>query len=205
MKRKIISLEEASTILEPYYDNLVSCIGGGVNDYFKIKEFVDSFGRFTKHENRTKGSIIHDQIKARISETFGEDSLFESNGVFGLKINNDFLIRFKKLDDYKKVAGYKTNQYIKYMGQSIIDGFPDTPTFLFAGYIPDKSWTSIKGIYIACWNGSTIEWFDEIGKYAVQQLNIFQQPATEEEQNRMRVRLKRNKNDINKNKTGTNG
>lgn len=204
MKRKIISLEEASIILEPHYDNLVSCIGGGVNDYFKIKAFVDDFGRYTKYENRTKGSLIHDQIKSRVTETFSEDSLFESKGIFGLKIQDDFLIRFKKLDDHKKVAGYKTKQYVRYMGQSLIDGFPDSPTFLFAGYIPDRSWTSIKGIYIACWNGSTIEWFDEIGKYNVQQLNIFQQPASEEQQSRMRVRLKDNKNDIEEIKTGTN-
>ncbi len=205
MKRKIISLEEASTILEPHYDNLVSCIGGGVNDYFKVKEFVDGFGRYTKHENRTKGSLIHDQIKARILETFGEGSIIESKGLVSLKIQDDFLIRFNKLDNHKRSAGNNTKQHIKYMGQSIIDGLPDEPTLLFAGYIPDKSWTSIKGIYVACWNNSTVEWFDEIGKYTVQQLNIFEKPATEEDQNRMRVRLKGNKKNIDETKTGTNG
>lgn len=210
MKREIISLEKASVILEPHYSNLVDCIYGGFEDYLKIKSFASSFGKSVVYEGRTKGSLIHDHIKSRISDIYGENTLVEArkwNNIFALKIADDIFIRFKKFDQRRHISNYKTEQHIKFMAQSFIEGFPDEPTFIFAGYIPDRAWGTIKGVYIACWNGNEIEWFDEIGKYCIQQLNIFDIPANQEEETRLKVRLKgkqQNKNDNNE-KTGTNG
>jgi hypothetical protein len=126
------------------------------------------------------------------------------NGVFGLKLNNDLLIRFKKLDDNKRMSSFPSQQYQDFLNQAVIEGFPDSPTFLFAGYIPDKSWTILNGIYLACWDGSSLEWFEEIGKYSVQQLNLFDSEDTNQdsEANIQRARLK--KKDNNEEKTGTN-
>ncbi|MET3125459.1 hypothetical protein ABID42_000547 [Arcicella rosea] len=207
MKRNIISLEEASIILEPHYSNIVNSIVGGFEDYQKISEFANTLGRPVTFGGCTKGSLIHDQIRVRITEQYEESNLFEArkwNNIFALKLEDDVLIRFKKLDKNKGIANYRTEQHIKFMAQSLIDGFPDQPTFLFAGYIPDKTWTSIRGVYIACWNGKTIEWFDEIGKYCVRQLNIFEEPATEELEKRFRVRLKNKFKIQSEQKTGTN-
>lgn len=209
MKRNIISLEEASAILEPHYSNIVSSIVNGFDDYLKINDFASGLvGGPITYEGRTKGSLIHDHIKQHISTKYGESTLIEAkkwNNIFALKVKDDFLIRFKKLDKHKKIANYQTVQHIKFMAQSLIEGFPDEPTFLFAGYIPDRTWTIIKGVYIACWNGNSIEWFDEIGKYCVQQLNIFEQLPSEEQRTNLRVRLKGENKEQPDTKTGTNG
>jgi hypothetical protein len=209
MKRNIFTLEQASIILEPHYSNIYNSIVKGFDDYLKIKNFASEIVRSPiTYEGRTNGSIIHDHIKHHISNEYGMDMLVEArkwNNIFALKIENNFLIRFKKLDKSKKISNYQTLQHINFMAQSLIDGFPDEPTFLFAGYIPDKTWTTIKGVYIACWNGKSIEWFDEIGKYCVQQLNLFEEIPSEEQETRLRVRLKGNNNEKPDTNTGTNG
>lgn len=180
MKRKIITLEESQKVLSPHYEGLFEDIIGGFTDYVKIKNYVDGLGRFAQYESRTRAGIVHEQIKARVSERFGSSAVVVGdaeakkwNGIFGLRINDEIFIRFKKLDDEKRVAGLQTKQHVKYMQQAMISGFPDEPTFLIAGYIPSKTWAEVKGVYIACWNGETIEWFDEIGKYTAQQFNLF--------------------------------
>ena len=76
------------------------------------------------------------------------------------------------MDKDYSVTSFYTSQHGKYMKQSQIEGFPEKPTFLFAGYIPDKTWSNIKGIYIACWIGNTLEWVDEFGKYSTEQTVI---------------------------------
>ena len=211
MKRRIISLEESQKVLKPHYQGLLEDIVGGFADYIKIKNLVDTFGRFSEYESRTKAGIIHEQIRSRVSDRFGSGSLVDGeakkwNGVFGLKINDDLFIRFKKLDDDKRVAGLQTKQHVKYMQQSIIAGFPDEPTFLIAGYIPSKTWTEVKGIYIACWNGGSIEWFDEIGKYITQQLNLFDSSQFRDSSNQSLVRRKGQGDDRDQSgiRTGTN-
>ncbi len=200
MKRKIITLEDSQRVLTPHYQGLLEDIVGGFADYLKIKNYIDTFGRFTQYESRTNAGIIHEHIKARVSERFGSTALTDGeakkwNGIFGLRINDDVIIRFKKLDDDKRVAGLQTKQHVKYMQQALIDGFPDEPTFLIAGYVPSATWTEIKGIYIGCWNGRIIEWFDEIGKYTTQQLSLFDHSGLSIMDNRSLVQRKGQSND----------
>jgi hypothetical protein len=84
-------------------------------------------------------------------------------------IQDELFIRFKKMDSTYSVKSLYTNQHTTYMKQGQIEGFPEKPTFLFAGYIPDATWSSIKGIYVACWISDTLEWVDEFGKYTAEQ------------------------------------
>jgi len=90
------------------------------------------------------------------------------NGIFGIVLQDDLFIRFKKMDSTYSVRSLYTHQHTKYMKQGQIEGFPEKPTLLFAGYIPDKTWSVIKGIYVACWIGDTLEWVDEFGIYSAE-------------------------------------
>jgi hypothetical protein len=89
--------------------------------------------------------------------------------VFGMVLQDELFIRFKKMDNTYSVRSLYTRQHTTFMKQGQIEGFPEKPTFLFAGYIPDKTWSSIKGIYVACWINDTLEWVDEFGKYSAEQ------------------------------------
>lgn len=176
MNRKIRSLQDSKKIIEPFHSELVQCIEKGFNDFIKVSEFVKGeITPFVDFKPRTKASLIHDMIKANTLELFSEREniqVGEFNKVFGINVNDELFVRFKKMSENYTVSSYLTPQHKNYMGQQKIIGFPDKPTFLFAGYIPNKAWTSINGIYLACWNGNILEWYDEAGKYSYEQLSL---------------------------------
>jgi len=204
MKRKIISHSEAQSILTPYYEKISKAVSDGFEDYLKIANCSTDKVGFVEYENRTKACIIHDHIKNRINEVFEDVDEVETrkwNSVFGLKINDDLFIRFNKINDDFSSKGRATNQAKSYKNQMVIDGFPDEPTLLYAGYKPDASWTQIKGVYISCWDGENRQWVEEIISHrsSVQTAIPFASP---EKENQKRVKIKTDKKpEI---KTGTN-
>jgi hypothetical protein len=72
-------------------------------------------------------------------------------------------------------------------------------SYLFGFQGPDKTWTGIKGIYIACWEGDQIQWVEEIlSKVSLVQTML---PFYEQEPAEKRVKIKnQNQSDV---KTGT--
>ncbi|HMO40231.1 MAG TPA: hypothetical protein PKC76_03960 [Saprospiraceae bacterium] len=195
MKRKIFSHSEAKVILSPYYERIAKAVLDGFGDYLKIANCsVENVG-FVEYEPRTKACIVHEHIKNRVQEAFQGMTEIEArkwNGVFGLKINEDLFIRFNKINDDYSSRGYMTKQAKCYKNQMIIDGFPDEPTFLVAGYSPDASWTQIKGIYITCWDGENLQWVEEIisHKSSIQTTIPF---ANTEQETQKRIKLKTDK------------
>lgn len=175
MERKLRTLEQSRKIIEPIYEELVKCVQTSFNDYLRLKEIFDESVGYVEFHKRTKGSIIHDIIKNRITSTFSDNpevSIGTFNKIFGMVVNDNLFLRFKKMDRDKKVSAYRTKQHRKFMNQHQIAGFPKSPTFLFAGYIPNTSWTELDGIYLACWNGNILEWYDEAGNYSYEQTNL---------------------------------
>ena len=173
MSRQIFRLKEAQPILQTVHQDLVNVIQSGFGDWLKIREFSETLGGGPiEYKPRTKAGIIHDHIEKHVRTSFsGQEGIQvdDFNGVFGMVLQEDLFIRFKKMDDTFSVRNLYTGQHVKYMGQQQIDGFPEKPTFLFAGYIPDRLWLSIKGIYVACWQGESLEWVDEFGRYTAEQ------------------------------------
>jgi hypothetical protein len=176
MTRQIVNLKQAQSTLECIHSDLVESIQNAFGDWLKIREFSNSLGGgVLNYKARTKAGIIHDNIEKYIRSTLDtkEGCIVGSfGGVFGIILKNELFIRFKKMDDSYSTKNFKTKQHTKYMHQGQIKGFPDIPTFLFAGYIPDKTWMTIKGVYVACWVGNTLEWVDEFGKYTTEQTQI---------------------------------
>lgn len=176
MKRKIHSLQNSKDIIEPFHSELVQCIQKGFDDFVKINELISNNSTYyVGFQPRTKACIIHDMIRAKTLDVFsGRDNLDigEYNKVFGINIRNKLFVRFKKMDRKFGISAYQTPQHKKYLAQKDIIGFPNEPTFLFAGYIPNHSWTSLDGIYLACWNGDVLEWYDEAGNYSYEQFSL---------------------------------
>lgn len=206
--RQILRLKEAQPILNTVHEDLLHVIQSGFSDWLKLREYSNSFdGGPVNYKSRTKAGIIHDHIEKYVRSHFANHEgivVDNFNGIFGMILQDSLFIRFKKMDSSYSVRNLYTKQHKRYMKQAQIVGIPDKPTFLFAGYIPDKTWSSIKGIYVACWQNDTLEWVDEFGKYTAEQaiLNFDQkenQTITNIEQ---RIQLKRKVKTGNK-KTGT--
>lgn len=204
MDRKIRSLKESQEIIEPFYSELVQCIERGFKDFTKINEFVSGeITNYVDFKSRTKACIIHDLIRANTLELFSDREnlqVGEFNKVFGISVNNELFVRFKKMNKNYAVSSFLTPQHKRFLGQQRIIGFPDEPTFLFAGYIPNKAWTSLSGIYLACWNGKVLEWYDEAGIYSYEQFSLDFEPNEKvahkviEKRVRLKKGLGKNKN-----------
>jgi hypothetical protein len=208
MARQILRLKEAQDVLRNYHGDLMSTIQSGFSDWLKIREFANTLpGGMLNYKARTKAGIIHDHIEKHARTSFEQKegiAVDNFNGVFGLNIQDELFVRFKKMDSTYAVRNMHTKQHKNYMKQFQIDGFPEKPTFLFAGYIPDRSWSSIKGIYVACWIGNTLEWVDEFGKYTAEQgvINFEQSTGDVYTQIEKRIKLKKDRKAGTK-KTGT--
>ena len=174
MSREVLRLKEAQPILQRYHSEILDVMQSGFSDWLKLREFSNSLdGGSVNYKARTKAGIIHDHIEKHVKNQFvGRENVLvdDFNGVFGMVLDDRLFIRFKKMDSTYSVRNLYTRQHRLYMGQGQIAGFPDQPTFLFAGYIPDKTWSSVKGIYIACWQGDVLEWVDEFGRYSAEQV-----------------------------------
>jgi len=192
-KRKILSFQEAQQVLAPYYDKISQSVLDGFEDFQKTSNCIAERVGFFESEIRTKACLIHDLIKNRIIQNFFGEQQVETGkwrGVFALKINDDLFIRFKKLNKDYTSSNYLTKQAKGYLRQIRIEGFPDEPTFLFAGYIPDKSWTGISGIYIACWDGDKIQWVEEIISRTSSVQTVLPFTVGEQEAPQKRVKIK---------------
>jgi len=199
MSRKINRLKDAQPLLQPIHDDLVGSIRNGFEDWLKMRAFSNTLeGGAVNYKARTKAGIIHDHIEKYIRANFsGKDGLQvdDYNGVFGMVVQDELFLRFKKMDGTYAVRNLYTLQHGKYMKQKQIEGFPEQPTFLFVGYIPDRTWSTILGIYVACWLGDHLEWVDEFGKYSVEAavLNFDDQNKNVLHQIEKRIKLKRGK------------
>jgi hypothetical protein len=208
MAREILRLMEAKPILDDIHKDLLHVIRSGFGDWLSVREFVGTLeGGPVNYKPRTKAGIIHDHIEEFVRAQFsgrGGVLVDDFNGVFGMVVENRLFIRFKKMDSSYSVRSLYTKQHSAYMQQGQILGFPEEPTLLFAGYIPDRTWSSIKGIYVACWVGETLEWVDEFGRYSAEQaiLDFDQEERKTIDEIEKRIKLKR-KGDGRGRKTGT--
>ena len=181
MERKFHTLEQSKELIAPIYEEVINCVRSSFTDFIKLKDLLDQNLGYVEFQKRTKGCIIHDFITNKVSATFSDNpnvTIGTFNKVFGIVLKDALFLRFKKMDKDYKVSSFKTRQHKQFMHQHQIDGFPETPTFLFAGYIPNSTWTDLDGVYLACWNGDVLEWYDEAGNYSYEQTNLdFQQNA----------------------------
>lgn len=173
--RKILTFEEAEKILSPYVQEYLECVRSGFLDYVAINEFKNSLNDYGDFAIRTRAGIIHDRIRAKLTAKFGAKPTIEVGEwkqVFALKFSNDIFMRIKKFSKDGRVSSFRTPQHVKYLNQRIIEGFPDEPTFVIGGYIPNLTWTDLVGVYLACYTPDGLEWFNKVGDYVVEQAKI---------------------------------
>lgn len=190
--REILHKEEADALLGTYYPRIVEAIYNGFEDYLDLMRYRSERGKMTDYHARTIASLIHDNIAMSISRQFIDEPAViakEFNGIYGLLLEGKLLIRFKKLNEDYSTSNIQTRQTISYDNQESIEGFPEIPTFLYCGYVPDETWSSIKNIYLICREGNDNRWIKDLGTIDVQQNSLVFEDA-EKIGERPRVRAK---------------
>lgn len=190
--KHLLSKQQAEIILEPYFLKIQEAIESGFNDHLATINFHHSNGVYVAFNKKEKANIIHGLIRARIKKMFEGDSEVRSgnfNGVFGIQIKNNIFIRFKKINKYYSTSNISTKQTSDYKNQIEIPGIPDAATLLYAGYLPDSTWTSLKNICIFCKLGDNLEW--QIGLNGSIEQNIINfTPSGSEEEVTIQKRVK---------------
>src|ERR1044071_1383275 len=116
---------------------------------------------------RTRASIIRDHIVSHAREAFDSVRnvvvIDKRNGLFCLEVKGLVVVRFKKLNNQMRTSNIPTQQALAFEKQMSLPEIPHDATHINAGYLPDKLWTNLKGIFVAAPNGKKIDWFVEIG------------------------------------------
>lgn len=173
--KTITTLDEAMEILKPYYNDIISVMKEGFDDFKKTQEFINENIGFVNLQVRTRTNLIHDFTAQKIVDKFSEADGLEVgvfNRIFGINVEEKLFVRFKKMNKHFAVSNLKTRQHRRFMNQYSIEGLPAESTYLFAGYIPELSWQGVHGIYLACWNGDVLQWIDDAGNRSMEQLTI---------------------------------
>ncbi|MGI8952941.1 MAG: hypothetical protein ACR2FN_15320 [Chitinophagaceae bacterium] len=209
MARKILTFKETYDVIAPYLDDYLDCVQKGFSDYVKINEFKNSLDVYSEFEIRTRASVIHDRICGRLADKFGhspEIKVGKWNQVFALKFADLIFLRNKKFRKGGKVSSYHTPQHKSFLKQALIEGLPDDPTFVIGGYIPNDTYTELKGIYLGCWGVDGLEWFTKVGEYVVEQAKIIFPEFTEEAITKKRTKVKEvSENPVKKKRTKVKG
>lgn len=193
MARRILTFDETYSVISPYLEDYLDCVRKGFADYVQINEFKNTIDVYSEFEIRTRAGIIHDRICGRLANKFGDNPEIKVgvwNQIFALKFADLIFLRNKKFRKSGKVSSYRTPQHKSFLRQALIEGFPDEPTFVIGGYIPNDAYTELKGIYLGCWGPDGLEWFTKVGEYIVEQGRIIFPEFTEEEATKKRTKIK---------------
>lgn len=203
--RDVLQFDEVNSILQAYYEPVMSLLDKAMADYNKLYTVFDD-DMPTEYKGRTKGSFINCRLKARMMQYFRDDKnvkIVDYRGIFGIIVSDRIFIRFNKMDSkFNTSINKKTQQTQRFMQQAELNGFPSNVSLVWGGYNPDTGWTSISGYYLVSFN-SGVEWHYDMGRnVSSQQLALPLQPVVEE-QPKKRVTPKK-RTDQGDTKTGTN-
>lgn len=191
--KSILPVEEAESILNVHFDVIAKCINDGFED---CQGFISEWNRNKKpinFEKRTIANLVHDFIKERVKDQYSQIENVETkefNKIFGLHIDKKFLIRFKKINADFTTSNIKTKQTRNFEKQAEIEGLPKQATFLYAGYIPNPTWTSIKDIFIMCKSGGNVIWVKNLTSFAEQTQFRFESVETSTTKQPSRIKVK---------------
>ena len=147
------------------------------NDYL---DYAPSQRRI--HGPTTRANIVHDHIKQRARERFG-DWAVEFNQLFVVVIDQRLVVRFKRFHNDKTSSNIRTRQLERYrMQQELPDLRKQLDLFgelsnLEVGYVLDRAETEIRETWLACPSGLhknywTREILDSIAESATPQAII---------------------------------
>ncbi|MES0492081.1 MAG: hypothetical protein ABUK01_18985 [Leptospirales bacterium] len=129
------SRDETLNILNPYLPKINLCIKNGISRF--NKEYTES-GKAVSLSKTTLSSALRDYIVEEVEKEFndmqGHGIYIRRKGLlFYIEINNNILIKFKKLDRYARPSNIQTQQVLEFCNEGQGELFGER-TYLAAGY-----------------------------------------------------------------------
>jgi hypothetical protein len=158
--RKIISEEEARRLLKPYLDLMLLSVKEAWESWTKLGEREPAFRK--PLDTTARANIIWNHIKQNVKEKFKGItgvSICQKGRSFALRIENQAMTRFKKMDGKFRTSNVPTRRQMELQMQLqsanvALPGMADDATWLTCGYILDELQTKIEQIAVTCNIGS---------------------------------------------------
>lgn len=150
----------ASDVLVEVQDDLRVSVMEGFRDYLAEYQHVSA-----RHSGRTRANIIHDHITdhaGRRLSTFHFVTPILSCGRRLFDVHGELLLHFKRLDDRLLGRNYPTQLALDFSLQHHLPGLLPSLPRLTVGYVPDRHWTAITGVFITCSKGRHLMWAKNI-------------------------------------------
>lgn len=173
--------EKARTLLGPYLGTLRSVVQGGFSDYLKAYAPTAYL-----HSARTRASLIHDHIVERARRAFDQSEIhylhIHQRNLFDFR--GAFLIQFKKLDERLMPSNYPTQTAWDFAAQEDLQDIPSVLPRLTVGYVPNRLWTAITGVFVSKTMGGGLEWSISVDDL----LSLYDQTRIHDETNQQEKR-----------------
>ncbi|MCA9734944.1 hypothetical protein KC799_22610 [candidate division KSB1 bacterium] len=148
MFENVLSEDDVHSKIGPYYDDFWLAVVESFKAFNKVKNEYENL------QIRTRCDLIRAKVLASFKRKFkanGDVKIFdfEDQDIFIIKIGDEILLRFKKLDESGKRANFnKTNASNSYIDQEEFTDFLPKLNQLILGWIPNATWTECADINI---------------------------------------------------------
>jgi hypothetical protein len=172
--RPLLTQEDGLQLLRPHFEKFVEIMQGVFQPYQEINAITNYDGSMVELTQSTP-SIIFDLICSALMSTYTDHPDIEPGVIkdnFCLYFKNKAFVKVNKLnEDLYPISNRssKTDRQKRIAKQLPI--FSDVEvTYVTLGYVPDESWTGLKGVYIVCWLGKINLWtIDLLEKQSLEQ------------------------------------
>lgn len=166
---KLISFENAQSILKPYYNPIWAVIDSAWKDWQQLPP-----NALAKASPRTRASFVHDFMVSRATDLTFSDGTIRSvhhRSMFALVIESEagfIALRLKKLNDDGLSKSQPTQQVRDFQEQVTIDGI-GASHHLEVGYVLNHTQDAIQSIDMVCPSGlNAIFWKAEITPMSIE-------------------------------------
>lgn len=150
------SLTEAMAVLDPYLEDIDSCLREGFGTYRGYPDDV-----IAEHDSRAATSNIysHQLMRARmlLAPRSGV-TILPLRGLWVVDFHGKVNLRFKKVNGAGRGRNAGTKQQEMFDGQMDLPGLPSEAIRVVAGYKTDAALTSIQKVLISRPYGKQIDW-----------------------------------------------
>lgn len=162
--------EDVDLHLSPYFVILSSCFHDAWNLWMEMASNVPR--QFQMIKARSRANLVYDFICQTIRDKLGDDpdvKFVEKHGLLLMMVKDQFLLRFKKLDQNKLTCKGYTVGHKQYFSQQItLPGMPIEAARLVAGYQLDAAQAAVSDVVITLQWERTLLWFHSIKEVAVE-------------------------------------
>lgn len=142
-----ISQERAQELLEPRLPMLTNALQGAFDEF---KTGITP-GTRRKLKNGVRGQNVTNLIWEHVRDEFtGCEGIefCDRLGFFKLLIENEVIVRFKRLNSNLLAMSKATEQAVAWFGNEPLAGISDTLLRVNFGYQPEAGWTSCEKFYL---------------------------------------------------------